>query len=143
MSFPIVSAMTAGLLLSLLLGLKMNVGFYRTKVQVGAGTGDDITLERRIRRHANLAEDAALFVVALALAELSGGPAALIIGCATVFVLARLCHALAFASSAGSHMTEGSKLFLRLRVVGAMGTILSGFVLAGYLVYAAIAASGL
>ncbi|MEO0821170.1 MAG: MAPEG family protein [Pseudomonadota bacterium] len=138
MSFPVIAAGAAGLLICLQQALMMNVGFTRSRLGVGAGTGDDRTLERRMRRHANLAENAALFIAALALAELAGAPSLLLLGVTGLFVVARISHAIGFVSEAGSHLVGGGGTFLALRAAGAAGTALSGFVLGAYLLYLAI-----
>jgi uncharacterized membrane protein YecN with MAPEG domain len=51
-------------------------------------------LLRATRRHGNYAENAAIFVVGLALAETMGAARLLIVALAVVFVAARLAHAI-------------------------------------------------
>lgn len=133
MEFPTTSAATAGILLILQLLLMLSVGMYRTKAKVGTGYGDDQNLERLGRRHGNLAENAAIFLIALALLELRVGPTTVVFALAAVFVAARLSHAIGFSSLAGSHLGEGNKFFVLLRVLGAGLTALAGFATAGYL----------
>ncbi|MEL6267518.1 MAG: hypothetical protein AAFR52_18035, partial [Pseudomonadota bacterium] len=74
----------------------------------------------------------------LALAELAGAPSLLLLGVTGLFVVARISHAIGFASEAGSHLVGGGGMFLALRAAGAAGTALSGFVLGAYLLYLAI-----
>ncbi|MEM8812867.1 MAG: MAPEG family protein [Pseudomonadota bacterium] len=144
MTVPIVTAFAAGLLIVLQQALMLNVGLYRGKVGIGAGIGDDQTLERKLRRHGNLAENSALFLVALALAEMVGAPGILIASLAGIFILCRLAHAIAFTSLAGSHTpTEGGSVYLVLRAAGAGGTALLGFILGGTLVYTVAVQAGL
>jgi uncharacterized membrane protein YecN with MAPEG domain len=130
MIIPEISVFAAAILIVMQMGLMLAVGMHRASVKIGVGHGEDKHLHRKIRRHANLAENAALFLVALALAELSGAPSPYVIGLAAAFILARASHAMAFTSTSGSHAPKGSVLFPMLRLIGAFGTILSGIGLA-------------
>ena len=138
MELPLISAALAGVLIVLQTGLMLSVGLHRTRLQVGVGTGDDMVLERKIRRHGNLTENAALFVAALALAELTGASPQFVAILAGAFFLARCLHAMGFSSEAGSHLVEGGRVFLFLRAGGAFLTAGSAFALGGYLVYVAL-----
>jgi len=131
MIFPIATATLAGFLIVLQQILMVTTGLHRAKVGIGVGHGDDQNLERKIRRHGNLAENSALFLIVLALAELYGLPGVEIF--AVIFAVVRVSHVLAFSSLNGSHHPGGSKLFPALRIIGAMGTVLSGIVLGGFL----------
>ncbi|WP_366869165.1 MAPEG family protein [uncultured Tateyamaria sp.] len=51
--------------------LMITVGAHRGGVKVGAGSGGATSLERKIRCHGNLAENAPIFLLALAFLELS------------------------------------------------------------------------
>ena len=74
MEFPYVAASVGAVLIILQQILMMIAGTHRGKVNIGVGFGDDKDLERKIRRHGNLAENAAIFLVVLSFAEiLSGG----------------------------------------------------------------------
>lgn len=127
---PEVSVATAAVLVVLQLGLMLTVGLHRASAGIGVGHGEDQDLHRKIRRHANLAENAALFLVALGLAELSGVSARYLAPIAAIFIAARLSHAFAFTSRSGSHAPEGSKVFPAMRAIGAFGTVGSGVALA-------------
>lgn len=136
MTFPIIAATLGGALIVLQQILMLSAGAHRGKLGIGAGVNGDQDLERKVRRHGNLAENAAIFIVVLAIAELYGAPAAVILTFASVFGAARVCHAIGFMSLSGSHgPVEGKRLFLVLRAVGAFGTVLSGAGLGGYLLY--------
>lgn len=135
MPLPVISATVAAVILILQMVLMVSAGAHRAKTGIGAGVGEDQNLERKVRRHGNLAENSALFIVALALAELIGAPANIVMAFGSLFVFARLSHALAFSSLTGSHGGEGSKIFTLARVIGAFGTLLSGVGLGGYLLY--------
>ena len=135
MPVPVISATTAAVILALQLVLMITVGMHRVKTQTNIGVGEDPDLERKIRRHGNLAENAAIFLIVLALAELVGGSPSILCWVAIAFVVARISHAIAFSSLTGSHGEGGSQLFILARVIGAFGTFLSGVFLAGYLLY--------
>ena len=124
--FPLVAAVTAGVLLVLQQILLVTVGAHRGAVKIGAGTGGDTALERKIRRHGNLAENAAIFLVVLALLELSGAAPIGVGLLAATFVAARLIHAAAFSSEAASHLAPGPKVFPAMRAIGGIGTALLG-----------------
>ncbi|MEL7537801.1 MAG: MAPEG family protein [Pseudomonadota bacterium] len=127
MTFPLVAAYTAAALIILQTVLMLTVGLHRFQTGVGVGFGDDADLERKIRRHGNLAENSALFLAVLVVTELVGTPTAVVAGFGAAFIVARLSHALAFTSLAGSHGHEGSKVFFLLRGVGGFGTLAVGF----------------
>lgn len=131
MIFPIATAILAGFLIVLQQILMVTTGLHRAKVGIGVGHGDDLNLERKIRRHGNLAENSALFLIVLALAELYGLPGVEIF--AVIFAIVRVSHALAFGSLDGSHNPGGKKIFVVLRLIGAMGTVLSGIGLGCFL----------
>lgn len=135
MTLPIIAAQTGAVLIILQMILMLSTGLHRAKTQTAMGVGADLHLERKMRRHGNLAENAALFVAVLAIAEIIGLSAKPLTIMALVFVGARFAHALGFLSLAGSHMQNGSKLFIALRSIGAFGTAVSGLGLGGYLAY--------
>ncbi|MEM7210730.1 MAG: MAPEG family protein [Pseudomonadota bacterium] len=126
MTIPEVSVATAAVLIVMQLGLMLSVGLHRASAKIGVGHGEDEHLHRKIRRHANMAENAPLFMIALGLAEMSGASAAYLAPIAALFVAARVSHALAFTSLSGSHGPNSSVMFPTLRAAGAFGTIGSG-----------------
>ncbi len=135
MTLPIYAA-TAGAILIILQALLMvTVGLYRAKSGINLGVAGDKELERRIRRHGNLAENAGLFVAVLAVAEMTVVPSNVIKYIAIAFVIARLSHAAALSTEVGSHGGKGSKLFVGARVVGAFGTLASFLSLGGFVLY--------
>ncbi|MEO9469987.1 MAPEG family protein [Parasphingorhabdus sp.] len=135
MTVPIISAYAGGLLIIMQALLMVTVGLHRGKSGVSLGLGDDPVLERKIRRHGNLAENAAIFIVVLALAEITVVPGGVIKTIAIVFLAARLFHAIAMSTVIGSHGGEGSKVFVVARVLGALGTFGSFLALGGFLLY--------
>ena len=137
MEYPVYTALAGGALLILQQILMMSTGIYRGKVKQGVGHGGDQTLERKMRRHGNLAENSAIFLIVLALLELSGA-SQLAFWFAIVFVAARIAHALAFMSIKGSH-EPGFSPFLVLRFLGASTTGLGGIALGAILLQSLIA----
>ncbi|MEM9305573.1 MAG: MAPEG family protein [Pseudomonadota bacterium] len=135
--FPVYTAALAAFLLILQLSLMLTVGFARARTGVFLGEDGTADLQRLIRRHANLAENSGLFLAAIAILEIALGQSAWVAALAGGFALARTLHAGAFLSLAGSHgedLTGGRKAFAGMRFLGAMGTALTGVVLAGALV---------
>jgi hypothetical protein len=141
MNTPIYAALLGGTLLVVQNILMLNVGLYRTSVGKGAGVDGNVTLERRVRRHGNLAENAAIFVVVLTLYELLLGQTAIALWTTVVFAVARLLHIAGFTNEAGSHLigAGGSKkMFLLMRGGGAGLSALASLLLGAALVYAVV-----
>lgn len=69
------------------------------KVNLGAGPRGEI--EQPVRVHANLAENAPIFLLLLLLAELAPSPAGLLHGAGVVFCAARLLHAVGLSERPG------------------------------------------
>lgn len=116
----------------------LNVGMYRAGIKKGVGVDGDIKLERLVRRHGNLAENAAIFIAVLALYEWTLGQNSFAFWIAIVFFSARVMHALGFSSDAGSHLKDargGRLFFLAMRSGGATLTALSSLLLGGALLY--------
>lgn len=135
MTVPIYAAAAGAFLIILQALLMVAAGSYRVKSGINLGTGEDPVMERKVRRHGNLAENAGLFVAVLALAEMTVVPNIVVQYIAVAFVVARIFHAIAFSSSVGAQGGEGSKFFVIARVIGAMGTFLSFLTLGGYILY--------
>jgi uncharacterized membrane protein YecN with MAPEG domain len=91
---PIVSALTAGVLLLLQTLLMLTAAMGRQRARQALGDGGDAALQRAVRRHGNLAENAAIFLVGVALYEMMGGPRLWVEGFCAVFVFARVIHAI-------------------------------------------------
>ncbi len=90
---PIVTAATAGVLILLQTGLSAAVTVVRRRVKQSLGDGGNAELLAAIRRHGNLAENAALFIAGLGLFGLLGGARGFVEILAGLFVLARFSHA--------------------------------------------------
>lgn len=128
--FPMTAALAASVLILLQIVLMLNVGMHRFASKIAIGAGEDPDLERKIRRHGNLCENAAIFLVVIALIEMAGGGGVALPALAGAFIVARMAHALAFSSQSGSHAPNGSVFFPMLRATGAFGTALTGIGLA-------------
>ena len=99
MSAP-VTALYAGLLGFLLLGLSIGVIRQRRRAQVGVGHGGDERLERWTRIHGNFTEYVPFALALLALIELQGAPSWLLHGLGAALVVGRLAHAQGLAATA-------------------------------------------
>lgn len=122
MTIPIIAAVAGAILVVLQALLMILVGLHRLRNRIALGTGNDPALERKIRRHGNLAENAALFLVVLALAEMTVVPDDVVRVIAIVFVLGRILHAIALSTVSGSHGSAAGRLFPSLRAIGAFST---------------------
>ena len=94
MTFPTIAALTGGLLIMLQSVMMVWAALGRVKHQVALGTGGVEQVEMRVRAHGNLAENAAIFVIALALLELSNMHQTVVLVLAAAFVVARVLHAI-------------------------------------------------
>lgn len=126
MTFPFITCITAGLLLLLQIILAMTVSINRGRLKAPIGDGGNTAMLRLTRRHANFAENAGIFVGGFTLLELSHFYPTLLISLCSIFVIARLLHAFGLSME----NTENP-----LRVLGAMGTYITGLVLGGTLVW--------
>lgn len=117
-TLPVVSAITAGVLIITQMGLMLAVAGVRRSLGQSLGDGDNPRLIGVSRRHGNFAENAAIFVASLALLEMLGAARIFVIGPACLFVLGRLLHAI------GLSQTKTINLW---RVVGVVATALAGF----------------
>ena len=112
--FPYVTAATAAVLAVLQMILMLYVATGRGKFKTGLGDGGHAGLIKRIRIHGNLAENAPVFLILLALVETSGQWPGFVTPLALGFIIARLSHAL------GLTISSGPSIF---RFVGVMGTL--------------------
>ena len=124
-NLPIYTAMLGAFLIVFQVLLMVSVGVHRGKGQF-IGIGEDRDLERKVRRHGNLAENSGLFLVVIALLEMIAGQTAYVAAVCIAFAAARLLHAAGFSSLAGSHgedLTGVRKVFAGMRAIGAFGTL--------------------
>lgn len=126
MSFPFVTAITAGALLIVQMLLAFTVSGARGQSNVWVGDGGQDALLRAIRRHGNFAENASIFMIGFMLLEFSKVSAALMITLCTAFVVVRLAHIV------GLSQRNTGNIF---RLIGGVGTYLIGFALGGELIW--------
>jgi len=125
---PVISAFTAGILILLQSALVFAAANQRRLHGPSVGEPTDLNVTRAIRRHGNLAENAAIFIACIALLEmLRGGRVWVEVLCAA-FVAARLLHAF------GLSMKNTTNAF---RVVGVILTVVVGLTLGVRLVLVA------
>ncbi len=135
---PMISTYLGAFLLALQTVLAFRVGSHRNRTRKGVGHENDTTLERRVRRHANMAEYAPIFLIVLALFELIAGQTDVILSLAILFAISRVFHAIGFSSSAGSHLVglEDKKYFFPLtRAIGAISSMILSLALALFLAF--------
>jgi len=113
MTFPFVSTITAGFVVLLQVILAAAVSAGRGKSKSPIGDGGRVEMLRPIRRHGNLAENGAIFIVGFALLELSALYPNMVIALCATFAAARVGHALGLSQANTDNM---------FRVAGAVGT---------------------
>ena len=126
MTFPFVTPTTAGLILVLQMLLAFMTSAARGQANTWVGDGGNNALLRAARRHANLAENGGIFIAGLMLLELSKVAPTLLMGLSIAFVVVRLAHAF------GLSQVNTNNPF---RLIGGIGTYLTGFVLGGTLAW--------
>jgi uncharacterized membrane protein YecN with MAPEG domain len=92
----------------------------RRVANVRIGDGGDEGVLRRMRAHANFAENTPIFLILIAAIELAVGNGLLLVMLAAIFLAARIAH--------GIGMDGGS--LVRFRMFGMMATTLTTLVLA-------------
>ena len=129
--FPMTTAATAGALGILQIVLMVYIGLGRAKFRTGLGDGGHDALNRRIRMHGNLTENAPLFLVLLGLAETSGFVPGLVRWLGPLVVLCRIIHVFGLSLWFGPGPNP-------LRAIGATGTLIGIGVLAVSLLWVAL-----
>lgn len=122
---PIISALTAGVLLIFQIFLLLLVVLSRGSNRQSLGSGSSPGLERAVRRHGNLAENAAIFIAAFALFEMLGGNRENLEVMCAIFLVGRLSHAIGLSMTrtvnpfriAGIVATVGVGVTLGLRLI--------------------------
>jgi uncharacterized protein len=90
---PVISAFTAGILILLQTALVFAAVNQRRLHGPSLGESPDPNVLRAVRRHGNLAENAAIFIACVALLEMLGGGRLWVEVLCGTFVVARLSHA--------------------------------------------------
>ena len=124
--FPYITMTTAGFVLAFQMLLAFTVSGARGGVDTWIGDGGNDGLQRRIRRHGNLAENGAIFLIGFMLLELSRFSAALLVVLCVTFCVVRVVHA--FGLSRPNTRNP-------LRLAGGITTYLIGVALGGLLMW--------
>ncbi len=101
MTYPVITALAAGIIINLQMFLMIITGKSRYTHKQGIGHGNHPELLTRIRVHGNLAENAAIVLVVLALLEMAGISQMIIGLAATLFVIARILHPIGLFRTTG------------------------------------------
>lgn len=133
LSPPVVSSITAGVLIIAQMALLWATVLVRRRVRQSLGEGTDPALTRAVRRHGNFAENAAIFVISLALLETLGAARWFVAALAALFVLGRIVHAI------GLSQTNTVNPW---RIGGVFATITAGLILGVRLVMLGVAHLG-
>jgi len=96
-----ITALYAGILALILLGLSANVSRLRRQAQIGIGHGDNPALERAVRVHGNFTEYVPLGLLLVALCELNGAPVWSLHALGAALLVGRILHAVGLGGSAG------------------------------------------
>ena len=129
LAVPAVTALTAGVLLIFQMILLLAAARGRRRAGQALGDGADAGLLRAVRRHGNLAENAAIFLVGSAMFEMMGGARPWVEGLCAIFLLGRVSHAI------GLSMTNTVNLF---RIAGVALTVAADVALAVRLITMAL-----
>jgi uncharacterized protein len=121
----IITALYAGLLALVSIGVSFPAGSLRGKLGVSVGDGGNKDLQLAMRRHANFVEYVPLALILIALLELNGVATRTLHILGAGLVIARLAHATGF--KADSIKSPG-------RLIGAGGTVLITAVSAVWLI---------
>ena len=122
---PLISAVTAGILIVMQMVLALTVALARRRNRQSLGDGGNKDVLQAIRRHGNLAENAALFIAGFTLMEMLGGNRTELQSLCAAFVLGRISHAI------GLSMERTVNPF---RIIGITATIAVGLALGAGLV---------
>ena len=117
---PLISALTAGILIVMQMALALTVALARRRNRQSLGDGGNKDVLQAARRHGNLAENAALFIAGFTLMELLGGDRVELEILCAVFVLARISHAIGLSMQ---------NTVNRFRIIGITATIAVGVAL--------------
>jgi hypothetical protein len=132
-ALPVVSAITAGVLIVAQMALMLAVVLVRRRVRQSLGEAGDPALTRAVRRHGNFAENAAIFVGCLALLEMLGAARLFVVALAALFMLGRILHAIGLSQANTTNAW---------RVSGIFATVTAGLVLGVRLVTLGLARFG-
>ena len=126
---PVISALTAGVLIMLQMLLMFTAANQRRVHGPSVGETTEPSAIRAVRRHGNLAENAAIFIASVSLLELLGGGRLWVEILCGVFLFARLMHAF------GLSQQNPTNAF---RIAGVILTAVAGLAVGVRLIWIAI-----
>lgn len=129
MSIPVTVALT-GFCGALMVGLASRISMLRVQNKIAFGDGNNATVMRAIRVHANTAEHAPIFILLTLAYEMSRGSTHFLMAVVGLFVVSRIAFTVGIVGR-GMH---------QFRMGGALGTYLSQALLAIALLFAALGA---
>lgn len=118
-----ITALYAGLLTLLFLGLALRVVYLRRTEKVGLGDGGNRTLRKAVRAHGNLAESAPLTLLVMAIVELGGAPGWALHAAGAATVGGRLMHAWGLSRRSGTSFGRFWGLALHWAALGALAVL--------------------
>jgi uncharacterized membrane protein YecN with MAPEG domain len=118
-----VTALTAIILVPLLLRLAFGVIRKRREHRIAVGTGNQADLEAAIRAHGNFIEYVPFVLLLLLCAEVNGAPLWLTVPAGTALVAGRLIHAGAIPAGDIAKRVRGMKLTFASIALGAVANI--------------------
>ena len=107
-----ITPLYAGLLGLLLIVLAFNVSRYRVGLKISLGDSDHPGLQRAIRAHANLAENAPVGLILLGTIEAQGFSAPVIHILGILLVLGRALHGFGLSRNAGTSVGRAGGILL-------------------------------
>ncbi len=116
--YPAITALTAGAIIIIQMGLMFYAASGRIKFKKGLGDGGEPQMLKRIRMHGNLTENAPIILIVMALLEMGGFSQTILAVAGVVFVIVRILHPLGLLRS------QGTSVF---RFLGATTTMFLGF----------------
>jgi uncharacterized protein len=128
-SLPVISALTAGILIVIQMVLMIGVVLSRRKNRQSLSDGGQPDLMKAVRRHGNFAENAAIFVAGFTLLELMGASRTELEIMSAIFVAGRLSHAIGLSLPRSVNT---------LRTLGVTSTFLVGIALGVRLISVAL-----
>jgi uncharacterized membrane protein YecN with MAPEG domain len=124
-----ITPLYAGLLGILLIALAYNVSRYRVGRKIAFGDGDHPGLQRAIRAHANLTENAPLGLILLAAVEAQGFSAVVVHILGVALVLGRTMHGYGLARNSGTSIGRAGGILLTwLMILAASILAIFGFI---------------
>ena len=121
MALRVTTALLIGLSLLLLL-LSWSVIQQRRKEGVSLGDGDQLMMRRKIRAQGNLAEYGPMFVLLIAVAEITSGASVLLWVFGLIFFIARVLHGIGLSYTQNSPVLRSMGMVLTLTAfLGAIG----------------------